>query len=134
MNPYNGFTGLQRGRALDWLNRQYRDGLRQRPTACEVCGQTEGMFQAHSEDYSGPPYGDNIGAHGLCYVCHMMIHCRFASSAAWARYKLALAAGLMAWNPPRPMWGLITKYLNGHDFAWNTAPDSPRSNLLSLLR
>lgn len=46
----------------------------------------------HSEDYSSP-YGPHIGQFGLCYVCHMMIHCRFSAPEAWHRYCDLVAEG-----------------------------------------
>jgi hypothetical protein len=92
VNSYNGFSPQQRYRALDWLKGEYRAGRRHRPTVCDACGQTEGIIEAHSEDYS-EPFGDHIGAFGLCYRCHMMIHCRFRSRAAWDTYRQAVREG-----------------------------------------
>ena len=65
MNPYNGFSPVQRVQALRWLKGEYAARRRQRPTSCDGCGQTEGIIQAHSEDY-GQPFGDHIGAFGFC--------------------------------------------------------------------
>lgn len=92
MNSYNGFTPRQRIRALHWLKNEYAAGRRVRPTVCDACGQTEGIVEAHSEDYS-EPHGDHIGKFGLCYTCHMMLHCSFKAPAAWARYRAAIANG-----------------------------------------
>lgn len=92
MNPYNGFTPSQRVKALKWINGEYAAGRRTRPTECEACGQTDGKLQAHSEDYS-EPYGDHIGKYGLCYTCHMMIHCRFSAPVAWDNYRWAIRSG-----------------------------------------
>jgi hypothetical protein len=61
VNSYNGFTPQQRAHALRGLNREYAAGRRQRPTSCDACGQTEGVIEPHSEDYS-EPFGDHIGA------------------------------------------------------------------------
>lgn len=105
MNPYNGFSSNERNAALRWLNAEYAAGRRRRPTACEVCGQDHGVVDAHSEDYSRP-YGPHIGAHSLCFRCHMMVHCRFKNPRAWELYKLQLRNGvtfaaLMTRNFPR---------------------------------
>src|SRR5262249_54122884 len=54
--------------------------------------QDEGVVEPHSEDYSAP-FGDHIGAYGLCYRCHMMVHCRFKKRAAWDRSRAAVRAG-----------------------------------------
>ena len=113
MKDYNGFTGAQRTRALAWLNKEYAAGRRQRPAGCDACGQTEGFFQAHSEDYSGPPFGDNIGRFGLCYLCHMFIHCRFRSPSAWARYVALVRTGRMGPNPAKADFGRIQRMLGG---------------------
>lgn len=93
MNPYNDFTSAERTRALRWLNIEYAAGRRTRPTSCEVCQQTEGVIEAHSENYSFP-YGPHIGAHSLCYRCHMMIHCRFKNPKAWAAYRTQMRNGV----------------------------------------
>ena len=96
MNSYNGFEPGQRYRALRWLKGEVAAGRRHPPTVCEACGQTEGIIEAHSEDYSDP-FGDHIGAYGFCYVCHMMIHCRLKAPEAWKDYREAVRAG---YRPP----------------------------------
>jgi len=112
MNSYNGFSPTQRTTALRWLNGEYAAGRRTRPTSCDVCGQTRGLLQAHSEDYSGPPFGDNIGAFGLCYRCHMIIHCRFGNPWAFERYAQSLELG-QVWPPTRQDWGEVKRMLAG---------------------
>ena len=92
MKSYNGFEPRQRLRALAWLKQQYAQGTRTRPIECDACGQTEGIIERHSEDYS-EPFGDHIGAYGLCFTCHMFVHCRFRSPAAWLAYCEAVAEG-----------------------------------------
>lgn len=93
MKPYNGFDHNQRMRALHWLRAEYAAGRRHPPTMCDACGQNEGHIEAHSEDYSGPPYGPHIGQHGLCYRCHMAIHCRFRHPIAWMAYRHRVREG-----------------------------------------
>jgi hypothetical protein len=92
VNSYNGFTSSERAASQRWENAQYANGTRSRPTTCEACEQTDGWLEAHTEDYS-KPYGDHIGRWGLCYRCHMILHCRFRYPAAFAEYCKALTAG-----------------------------------------
>jgi hypothetical protein len=92
LRPYNGFDGAQRLRALAWAKIGYADGTRERAKLCMACGQTQGILDRHSEDYS-EPFGDHIGAFHLCFTCHMQIHCRFARPAVWRRYRDAVNAG-----------------------------------------
>jgi hypothetical protein len=93
MKSYNSFTPKQRMKAYDWLMVEYAAGRRVRPTICDACGQKEGLIEPHSEDYSGPPFGDHIGQYGVCFTCHMMIHCRFRSPEAWHNYREAVRGG-----------------------------------------
>lgn len=93
MDEYQGFTHRQRMKALRWLNREYAAGRRTRPTECDGCGQTEGIIEAHSEDYS-EPFGDHIGGLGLCYRCHMALHCRLKAPEAWKLYRQAICCGV----------------------------------------
>ena len=92
MNTYNGFTHRERARALRWLNAEYAAGRRKRPVVCDACGQTEGLIEAHSEDYS-EPHGAHIGSFGFCLTCHLMVHCRFEAPARWEEYRTAIRAG-----------------------------------------
>jgi len=81
-------------RALRWLKAEYAAGRRQRPTVCDACGQTEGILEAHSEDYS-EPFGVHIGQFGFCFRCHMILHNRLRAPEAWARYKAEIAGGVV---------------------------------------
>ena len=90
MNSYNGFLPKQRMAALKWFKGQISIGARQAvPSSCDICKQDKGHLEFHSENYSSP-FGDHIGQLGLCYICHMMLHCRFKSSAKWELYKTNL--------------------------------------------
>jgi hypothetical protein len=93
VRSYNQFTPKQRMRAYNWLKAEYAAGRRTRPMVCDACTQDLGVIEPHSEDYSGPPFGDHIGEHGVCYVCHMQIHCRFRAPAAWQAYRIAVRSG-----------------------------------------
>lgn len=93
MNSYNGYTPSERTRALKWFRARQAEGFKARhPDKCDMCGQTHGHLEWHSENYS-EPFGEHIGEFGLCYMCHMMIHCRFKSSKAWNMYGLSLREG-----------------------------------------
>jgi hypothetical protein len=78
--------------AYRWAMAEQAAGRRVTPGECDACGQTEGLIERHSEDYSAP-FGDHIGRHGLCYTCHMMVHCRVRSPEAWRPYRDAVRAG-----------------------------------------
>ena len=92
MNSYNGFTSHRRMKAYRWLMAEYEAGRRTRPISCDGCGQNQGLIEPHSEDYS-EPYGDHIGQFGVCYVCHMIIHCRFKAPERWQLYCEQMRAG-----------------------------------------
>ena len=62
MRSYNGFKPRQLMRVLVWLKQQYAAGLRRPPIACDACGQTKGIIERHSEDYS-EPFGDHVDAY-----------------------------------------------------------------------
>lgn len=94
-NPYNGFSWEERQAAYNWWKAEVAAGRREKPTACDACGQTEGRIEPHDEDYS-LPYGPHICEFGLCYRCHMMIHCRFKATRAWDAYRLAVRSGKCA--------------------------------------
>lgn len=105
MNSYNGFSPNQRMKALGWFKKQMALGNKPKsPKKCECCGQTEGLLMWHSEDYSEPFDLDHIGKHGLCYKCHMMIHCRFKSPEAFLNYAKHLSNGLVFQATEKSNW------------------------------
>lgn len=114
MNWYNSFSPAQRQAAFNWLKAEYAAGRRVRPVKCDACGQTQGLIEPHSEDYAGPPYGDHIGAFGLCYRCHMMIHCRFRSRQAWDLYRQAIREGKQFAPIKGRHFGTFTGQLRGN--------------------
>ena len=87
MNSYNGFTPSQRVKAQNWLNKQWANGTLARPAKCCACGQTEGLIDAHAEDYSEPFEAGKTDQFHLCRKCHMHVHRRFANPQSWLRYK-----------------------------------------------
>jgi hypothetical protein len=125
VNSYNGFEPAERMRALRWLKGEVAAGRRHQPTVCEACGQTEGIVEAHSEDYSAP-FGDHIGAYGFCYVCHMMIHCRFKAPDAWVSYISALRDGHRPLPSYSRAFGVIRGLLAGRYTLWSNTPNAPR--------
>ena len=113
MREYNGFTGAQRSKAQGWLNRQWKAGVFPRPSRCCACGQTEGVIDAHAEDYSEPFTHAKLMRYPLCFICHMMVHCRFANMAAWNRYRAAIGNGYrFAAFPGRNFPGFQKLFLN----------------------
>lgn len=91
-NPYNGFTPEQRSAAGRWIKQQRTQGLRPHHTTCDVCLRQGGTVKGHSENYS-KPYGPHIGAHGLCYPCHMAVHARFKHPGPFSRYAAHMRQG-----------------------------------------
>ncbi len=89
--PYNGFPAEQRTRAGAWYNRQKQSGAIVVADKCCTCSSPI-KVNGHSEDYS-EPFGPHIGAFDLCWICHMMIHCRVRNPERWAQYIDALERG-----------------------------------------
>lgn len=87
MKDYNGFTGAQRDRAQKWLNKQWASGSLLKPKICVACGQDHGPIDAHAEDYSEPFRAGVTDGFHLCFICHMMVHCRHRNPTAWTRYR-----------------------------------------------
>lgn len=94
MNSYNGFSPETRNRAQNWLRKQWQSGALDKPARCCACGQDQGIIHAHAEDYSEPFRAGVTDEYHLCFVCHMMVHCRFKNRRAWKRYCDAVARGL----------------------------------------
>lgn len=88
MNSYNGFSSEKRMEVHRWLRAEEKAGRLVWPTVCVACGQTEGLFDCHHENYDVP-----LSYVGLCYTCHMMLHCRFRAPEAFTRYREAVARG-----------------------------------------
>jgi hypothetical protein len=80
LKDYNGFSGKQRERAQRWLNKGWTAGRLARPSECVACGQTEGVIQAHAEDYLEPFRAGVTDGFHLCIICHAMVHARSKDS------------------------------------------------------
>ena len=94
MNSYNGFSPEQRYKALKYHKDQIAKGNKPKvPDICDGCGTQHGFLAWHSEDYS-MPFGPHIGEYGLCYRCHMMIHCRYKSRRAYYDYMKMIKNGM----------------------------------------
>lgn len=91
-NPYNGFTPQHRSKAGRWYTKQLREGTRTRPAHCDACLREGGSVGGHSEDYR-EPFGDHIGAIGLCFPCHMAVHNRFSMPQEFERYRDIIRMG-----------------------------------------
>ncbi len=115
MEAYNGFSGRQRQRAQDWLNREWKSGRLEEPTRCVACGQTEGGIQAHAEDYSEPFRAGVTDEFHLCKACHHMVHFRSRNPKAWSEYRAKIEAGARKKIP--------SKRSTGSDlFEWGSPP------------
>lgn len=88
---YNGFDAEQRTRADAWYNQQKADGAIVVAAMCCTCSSRD-RVNGHTEDYS-EPFGAHIGAFDLCWICHMMVHCRHRNPRRWAQYINVLEAG-----------------------------------------
>jgi hypothetical protein len=117
MGTYNGFLWNQRMKAQRWLNQQWKLGTLPKPSRCVACGQAEGRFDAHAEDYS-EPFGPQTQAFPLCFRCHMLVHCRFRSSTAFWHYVRMLEFG---WQYP-PVIGGFPAIQREHLWAPRAAP------------
>ena len=62
-----------------------------------------------------PDYDRPLAYVGLCYVCHMMLHCRFRAPESWQRYCEAIAGGVR-FGPVRSRdFSFIKALLSGKD-------------------
>ena len=93
MKDYNGFASSQRNKAQRWLNAQWARGSLPRPVRCVACGQDQGVIDAHAEDYSEPFAPCKTDGFHLCFVCHMMVHCRHRNEARWQEYRQHVETG-----------------------------------------
>lgn len=109
MNSYNGFSGDQRARAQRWMNEQWRTGKLERPSCCDACGQVDGAIHGHAEDYS-EPFGPHLQEYWLCFLCHMMLHCRFRNPEAWERYREQLRQGAR-FAPARTFGDVVREHI-----------------------
>ncbi len=93
MRDYNGFSASRRTKAAAWIREGVAAGFIDPPCVCDLCGQDRGLFDMHAEDYS-EPFGPHVYRYGLCYGCHMMLHCRHRSPGAWALYLEHIHEGI----------------------------------------
>jgi len=127
MKEYNGFSGQKRTEVQNWLKAEVKAGRVQWPTVCEACGQTEGVIDAHHEDYNNP-----LGFVGLCYVCHTMLHSRSKNPLAWGRYKAVIRTGVRYSAAMKRDFGIIAPLLNGQK-AEHTRHEAPARDLFEAL-
>jgi hypothetical protein len=93
MRDYNGFSGRQRQRAQNWLNREWDAGRLARPSKCVACGQTTGVIDARAEDYSDPFRAGVTDRFHFCRICHSMMRLRSTNPKAWSDYRAKIEAG-----------------------------------------
>ena len=60
---------------------------------CALCGETEGKFQYHSEDYSEPWSWDPPATFVTCKSCHSRLHKRFDDPLGWEAFKAHIRRG-----------------------------------------
>lgn len=114
MRDYNGFSGAERMAAHRWLTVEWESGRLARPSLCCACGQDRGIIDAHAEVYSRPFTAEKLQAFELCYICHLMLHCRFGKGrAAWDRYRSVIAGGGRYAPTHVRDFGIIQTLLNG---------------------
>lgn len=92
MKSYNGFTGLQRQKVFDILKYLRDKGqVSWADKTCEMCGCTDGMIMAHSENYF-----DWLNFKIVCVECHMKIHGRFKAWSGWVDYLIKIRNGYIS--------------------------------------
>lgn len=84
MKSYNGFTPAQRMAGDKLIKQAIADGIKPPATVCVECGQKHGIIHYHCEDYSPDNVVDDAVA--MCWLCHMMLHCRHRNPTAYAVY------------------------------------------------
>ena len=99
MKDYNGFSGKQRDRAQRWLNKEWSTDRLARPSECMACGQTEGIIDAHAEDYSEPFRASVTDEYHLCKRCHYMVHARSRNPKAWREYRAKIETSRLHRRP-----------------------------------
>lgn len=133
MKDYNGFTSAQRSKAQRWLNAQWGARTFHRPTVCCACGQRHGVIDAHAEDYSEPFTYEKLMSYPLCFICHMMVHCRFRNFPVWDAYREKVREG---WRYPafngRNFPGFIAAFFNGATFPAGEQFDRPEQTRYPL--
>ena len=92
MRPYNGFSGEQREEYGRLLKLEIKKGTIPPPRKCQRCGQTEGIMQYHTEDYTLPVRKEVLEP--ICWRCHMVHHSTHRAPAACARYWKQIAEGV----------------------------------------
>lgn len=80
LGPYNGHSGELRVTAWQKIKAAVSLGLIPPATQCSVCGASEGRIDYHNEDYTRP-----LLTIPICQRCHLALHRRERSPAAWQR-------------------------------------------------
>jgi hypothetical protein len=128
VKDYNGFSGKQRDRAQRWLNKEWSTDRLARPSECVACGQTEGIIQAHAEDYSDPFRAGVTDGFHLCIICHAIVHARSKNQKAWRDYRAMIEAGGRAkvLKTNQNFFGAMARFVNrpirDDMFDWGSPP------------
>lgn len=133
MNEYNGFSGKQRELAGKWLNEQWSTGAIPKPSGCCVCGQTNGVIHAHSEDYSLPFMAGKTDKYPVCFNCHMIIHCKKHNQALYEKYQYLILTGTQ-FLPNRGGWEVFKREFLGFRFiAKAISIECPEVDMLAII-
>ena len=130
LSSYNGHSGEKRVRVQRWLNTQFDAGELPRPSKCAACAQSEGVLDAHLEDYDRPETFVP-----LCVICHLALHCRFRNVAGFVEYRRRVAEGYQhpAVLDRRTALGELQRTVMKGVFPGIVRPDAPGATFLDTL-
>ncbi|MBR0472300.1 MAG: hypothetical protein IJI98_06330 [Methanosphaera sp.] len=92
LGEYNGFSSEERYEGDKIIKKAIKEGLLPdlHTIPCELCGQTKGIREYHTEDYSPDTILDNVIC--VCKHCHMHIHQKNKGK-GWYDYEEMLKRG-----------------------------------------
>lgn len=94
MKWYNGFSPEDRGRMVGETRRKSASGeLPPLSGPCALCGEEQGKFQYHSEDYTEPWSWEPPATYVTCKSCHSRLHKRFDDPMGWEAFKAHIRRG-----------------------------------------
>lgn len=92
---YNGYSGIERMKKFDEMNRRIASNKLDKPEGpCELCGDPKAEVEYHDEDYSEPYRWDKPAAYALCKHCHVQkVHGRFRFPHRWKAFLAHIRRG-----------------------------------------
>ena len=96
MGPYNIFTGKERIKGEDLINKAIEEGKLppKNKIKCCICGQDKGIRDYHNEDYS--PENILEDAVPICRRCHLRLHINIDKNPEnWENYLKEVENGLV---------------------------------------